>query len=104
MKKLYLSSCLLFLLGNLVYAQNATLQFGKVRSWDAVISGSDQTDSPIQWMNVNTDDDTWKVQGDILMCTGLPIGVMRSRIQFENFMMHVEWKHLEAGGNSGIFV
>ena len=38
------------------------------------------------------------------MCSGNPIGVMRSENQFENFMLHIEWMHLEAGGNSGLFI
>ena len=29
---------------------------------------------------------------------------MRSDRQYENFILEVEWKHMEAGGNSGIFV
>jgi hypothetical protein len=29
---------------------------------------------------------------------------MRSEKQYENFIMHIEWKHIEPGGNSGVFV
>jgi hypothetical protein len=56
------------------------------------------------WVNVNTDKDTWSVKDGILICSGHPIGVMRSVRQYENFVLHVEWKHIEAGGNSGVFV
>jgi hypothetical protein len=56
------------------------------------------------WVNVNTDKDTWSVKDGILICSGHPIGVMRSVRQYENFVLHVEWKHMEAGGNSGVFV
>ncbi|HUS07141.1 MAG TPA: DUF1080 domain-containing protein [Bryobacteraceae bacterium] len=56
------------------------------------------------WVNVNTDDDTWTVKDGILVCKGKPIGVMRSDREYENFMLHVEWKHMEPGGNSGVFV
>jgi hypothetical protein len=56
------------------------------------------------WVNVNTDDDTWSVKNGELVCTGKPIGVMRSDKQYENFVLHIEWKHMEAGGNSGVFV
>jgi hypothetical protein len=44
------------------------------------------------------------VRDGILMCTGKPIGVMRTEKQYENFVLHVEWMHLEAGGNSGVFI
>jgi hypothetical protein len=56
------------------------------------------------WVNVNTDPDTWSVRDGILVCKGRPIGVMRTDRQYENFVLHVEWKHIEPGGNSGVFV
>lgn len=56
------------------------------------------------WVNVNTDPDTWTVKDGILVCKGKPIGVMRSEKQYENFILHLEWKHIEPGGNSGVFV
>lgn len=55
------------------------------------------------WVNVNTDKDTWYVKDGMLICTGHPIGVMRTDKQYENFLLHVEWRHMEAGGNSGVF-
>jgi hypothetical protein len=54
-------------------------------------------------VNVNTAQDTWRVQDGILICKGKPIGVMRSDRQYENFILHIEWKHIEPGGNSGVF-
>jgi hypothetical protein len=56
------------------------------------------------WVNVNTGPDTWSVKKGLLHCTGKPIGVMRSEREYENFLLHIEWMHLEAGGNSGVFV
>jgi hypothetical protein len=56
------------------------------------------------WVNVNTDKDTWSVKDGVLICKGRPIGVMRSEKQYENFVLHIEWKHIEPGGNSGVFV
>ncbi len=56
------------------------------------------------WVNVNTAEDTWTVRDRTLVCSGRPIGVMRTEKQYENFILHIEWKHLEAGGNSGVFV
>ena len=56
------------------------------------------------WVNVNTAPDTWKVRDGLLICSGHPIGVMRSAKQYENFILHIEWMHMEAGGNSGVFV
>jgi hypothetical protein len=56
------------------------------------------------WVDVNTSPDTWRVEDGVLICSGLPIGVMRSEKQYENFILEIEWKHMEAGGNSGIFI
>jgi hypothetical protein len=60
---------------------------------------------PLKWIDVNTSDETWTVKKDgMLVSTGKPIGVMRSEKEYENFIMHVEWRHMEKGGNSGVFV
>ena len=56
------------------------------------------------WVDVNTSKDTWFVRDGLLVCRGLPIGVMRSEKQYENFILHIEWRHMEAGGNSGVFI
>jgi hypothetical protein len=56
------------------------------------------------WVNVNTAPDTWSVREGLLVCSGKPLGVMRSEKQYENFVLHVEWMHMEAGGNSGVFL
>ncbi len=56
------------------------------------------------WVNVNTAEDTWSVRDSLLVCTGRPIGVMRTKKQYENFILHIEWRHMEAGGNSGTFL
>jgi hypothetical protein len=56
------------------------------------------------WVPVNTAPDTWRVENGELVCTGHPIGVMRSARQYENFILEVDWMHTEPGGNSGIFL
>lgn len=64
-----------------------------------IFNGKDLTG----WVNVNTVEDTWKVRDGLLICSGHPIGVMRSEKQYENFVLHIEWMHMEPGGNSGTF-
>ena len=68
--------------------------------WRDLFNGKDLTG----WVNVNTADDTWSVKDGLLVCTGHPIGVMRSDRQYENFILQIEWRHMEAGGNSGTFL
>lgn len=70
-----------------------------VPQWRDLFNGKDLTG----WVNVNTAKDTWSVRDGMIICTGHPIGVMRTERQYENFMLHIEWMHLEPGGNSGCF-
>ncbi|MFV1995607.1 MAG: DUF1080 domain-containing protein [Verrucomicrobiales bacterium] len=56
------------------------------------------------WIDVNTSPETWSVEDGLLICSGQPIGVMRSARQYENFILVIEWRHMEAGGNSGVFL
>lgn len=54
--------------------------------------------------NVNCDPETWKWEGNEAHCTGSPIGVIRSKEEFKNFELVVEWMHEKPAGNSGVFV
>lgn len=56
------------------------------------------------FVNVNCDEDTWSFPGSEFHATGQPVGVIRTRDQYENFELVVEWRHLKSGGNSGVFV
>jgi hypothetical protein len=56
------------------------------------------------WVNVNTSPSTWAWKDGMLVCSGHPIGVMCSERPYENFVLHVEWRHMEPGGNSGVFL
>ena len=68
--------------------------------WRDLFNGKDLTG----WTDVNTSPETWSVRDGLLVCTGQPIGVMRSNRQYENFIISVEWRHMQPGGNSGIFL
>jgi hypothetical protein len=67
--------------------------------WRDLFNGKDLTG----WVNVNTGKDTWSVRDGMIISTGLPMGVMRTEKQYENFLLHIEWMHLVPGGNSGCF-
>jgi hypothetical protein len=53
---------------------------------------------------VNGEPDTWTWKDGVLHCTGMPVGVTRSRQPFTNFEFVASWRHLRSGGNSGFFV
>ena len=86
------------------FSQELVAEFGKTMHINSVLSGELENAQPVKSYQVNTDEDSWWLDGDILKTTGLPIGVIRSEKEYENFIMHVEWSHQEAGGNSGAFV
>jgi hypothetical protein len=79
---------------------SAAVRAQEVPQFRDLFNGKDLTG----WVNVNTEPGTWSVRDGLLMCTGKPIGVMRTEKQYENFVLHIEWMHLQAGGNSGVFV
>ncbi len=56
------------------------------------------------WVLVNTPTETWSVKDGMLVCTGKPIGEIRTERMYHNFVMEVEWRHMVPGGNAGIFV
>src|SRR4026207_741839 len=90
--------------GHLLYGQSNVIVFGSEIELSQVKPGSKNKGNTVRWINVNTDPGTWKKDKDLLICTGLPIGVMRSEKQYGNFILQIEWRHMEAGGNSGVFV
>src|SRR3954468_19885037 len=53
---------------------------------------------------VNCDPETWSWTNGMIHCTGQPIGVIRTPNLVTNFELVAEWRHLQSGGNSGIFV
>jgi len=104
-KELILSCAILLTCTHLAsYAQQPDITFGKLISSHKIFSKSKEKEKPLLWLNVNTEPQTWTLQKDVLVCSGRPTGVMRSEKQYENYILHIEWMHMEAGGNSGVFV
>lgn len=95
---------ILIFISSAIYAQKPLFKFGTEQGYEAISTGQKSKINEIQWIQVNTEDSTWKKVGKELICMGNPIGVIRSEEKYENFILHIEWKHMEAGGNSGTFV
>lgn len=102
--KIFLSFLFALFLFVPVYSQQTVCKFGTEASYSEMIPGKKVKAKPVKWIQVNTNEDTWRLNGDELICKGHPIGVIRSEKEYENFLLHIEWKHMEAGGNSGTFV
>jgi hypothetical protein len=56
------------------------------------------------WVAVNTAPSTWKIQDGMLICSGKPIGELRTDRMYQNFVMELEWRHMVPRGNAGVFV
>jgi len=56
------------------------------------------------WVNVNCAPETWTVKDRMIVCTGIPKGVMRTVKQYENYILELEFRHMKEGGNAGLFV
>lgn len=68
--------------------------------WAALFNGKDLSG----WVNVNCAPRTFTVRDGIIVSTGIPTGFMRTEKQYENFELEVDWRHMKAGGNAGVFV
>jgi hypothetical protein len=93
--------CLLYCLPG--FGQKALFEFGVKKNFNQLIN-DERAKEALRWTDVNTSDTSWYLEGNKLVGKGLPIGVVRSEKMYQNFIMHVEWRHMEKGGNSGIFV
>ncbi len=103
MKIINIFLVLVFIAGVSV-AQEPMFKFGDEMALEKINSGKKVKATPIQWFQVNTEEDSWKIKAKELICSGHPIGVIRSEKEYKNFLLHIEWRHMEAGGNSGTFV
>jgi hypothetical protein len=56
------------------------------------------------WVPVNTAPETWTVRDGMIICSGIPIGELRTEKQYQNFVLELEWRHMEEGGNAGLFI
>jgi hypothetical protein len=48
--------------------------------------------------------DTWKVQDGTIWCTGKPTGFLRTKQQYNDYKLELEWQWPEKPGNSGVLV
>jgi hypothetical protein len=56
------------------------------------------------WVNVNCAPETWQVKDGIIVCSGIPTGVLRTEKQYENYILELQWCHIKQGGNAGLFI
>ncbi len=68
--------------------------------WTPLFNGRDLSG----WKNVNCAPNTFTARDGMIISTGVPTGVMHTERQYENFELELEYRHMKAGGNAGLFV
>ena len=77
----------------LVFASLASAQ----DNWQPLFNGKDLSG----WVIVNVAPNTFTVRDGMIVSTGKPTGTMRTERMYENFIMEVEWRHMQPMGQRG---
>ena len=81
-----------------------SLAFGAVlcaeENWQPLFNGKDLSG----WAIVNVAPTTFTVKYGIIVSTGKPTGTIRTERMYENFILELEWRHMQPGGNAGVFI
>ena len=54
-------------------------------------------------VSVNVDD-VWQVKDGVIHCTGKPNGFIRTKSDFANYHLHLEWRWVDEPTNSGVLL
>lgn len=71
-----------------------------VEAWTPLFNGENLDG----WVRVNGAPSTFTVRDGMIVCSGKPISVLRTDRMYENFVMEMEWKHIDPKGNAGLFI
>ena len=69
-------------------------------NWQPLFNGKNLDN----WTIVNGAPSTWTVRDEKIICSGKPTGVIRTNKMYENFVLELDWRHMEPNGNAGLFV
>jgi hypothetical protein len=86
--------------GRLPTVHGATAEVPDDAGWTPLFNGRDLTG----WVPVNVAPGTFFVRDNMIVTTGVPMGIMRTDRHYENFILELEWRHMVERGNAGLFV
>lgn len=49
-------------------------------------------------------DSVWGIRGDVIYCSGVPNGYIRTKTDFKDYHLHLEWRWPEEPTNSGVLL
>ncbi len=73
---------------------------GEGDGWVALFNGRDLSG----WVPLDVAPGTFGARDGMVVCTGVPTGLMRTERMYENFEVEMEWRHMKPGGNAGLFL
>lgn len=77
-----------------------SLAVAQEENWKPLFNGKDLSG----WVNVNVAPDTFTVKDGLIVSTGKPTGTIRTERMYENFVLELEWRHMQPMGNAGVFI
>jgi hypothetical protein len=84
----------------LLFALSIGATADEKENWRPLYNGKDLSG----WVIVNVAPTTFAAKDGMIVSTGKPTGTMRTERMYENFVMELEWRHMQAGGNAGVFI
>jgi hypothetical protein len=79
---------------------------------DGFVSLMPQKDVTEHWVIVGTPPEVWKVEDSVIACAGRPMGYLRTKQKYENYILRAEWRFKSEGWegapekwpNAGFFI
>lgn len=93
-------ACWLIAAGAAVAGNAAEQTAGAEAPWVSLFNGHDLTG----WVSITASPTTFSVRDGMIVSTGVPNGLLRAARPYENFELELEWRHMTAGGNAGVFL
>lgn len=56
------------------------------------------------WVPTCIAPETFTVRDGLVVTSGQPVGTLRTEKMYENFIIEFDWRHMQSGGNSGLFI
>jgi hypothetical protein len=56
------------------------------------------------WVPCSIAPETFSVRNGMVVTSGQPVGTLRTAKMYENFIIEFDWRHMQSGGNSGLFI